>query len=69
MHGYSAPLNRYDTLIPCEIRAEAEEKVEHRSYNATQHNRMAVFLQMISFGFLYGSVKGNIRAASHMTST
>jgi len=44
MHGYCAPVNIYDTLIPGEIRAEAEETVEHRSYNATQHNRVAVLL-------------------------
>jgi len=46
MHGYYAPVNSYDTLIPRETRAEAEETVEHRSYNATQHNQMTVLLQM-----------------------
>jgi hypothetical protein len=28
-----------DTLIPYEIRAEAEETVKHGAHNATQHNR------------------------------
>jgi hypothetical protein len=35
MHGYCATVNKYDTLIPREIRAEAEETFEHRSYNST----------------------------------
>jgi hypothetical protein len=52
MHGYCAPGNRHDTLIPRKIRPEAEETVEHRSYNETQHNRMAVLPQMKSFGLL-----------------
>jgi hypothetical protein len=55
MHGYCAQVNiydGYDAPIPREIGAEAEETAEHQSYNATQHNRMAVLLQMKSFGLL-----------------